>query len=39
MRYLKVKKVISIGRLVEYKYYDMHQKVEHALDKVDAIHE
>jgi UDP-galactopyranose mutase len=33
------KSVIFGGRLAEYKYYDMHQVIESALNKVKEIHE
>ena len=33
------KNIIFGGRLAEYKYYDMHQVIESALNKVKEIHE
>jgi UDP-galactopyranose mutase len=33
------KNIIFGGRLAEYKYYDMHQVIESALNKVKEIYE
>jgi UDP-galactopyranose mutase len=35
----KEKNIIFGGRLAEYKYYDMHQVIASALNKVKEIHE
>lgn len=35
----KEKNIIFGGRLAEYKYYDMHQVIESALNKVKEIYE
>jgi UDP-galactopyranose mutase len=35
----KEKNIIFGGRLAEYKYYDMHQVIESALNKIEEIHE